>query len=142
MSYTSTSDLRYIKTLDDLPTVGPNLFSDSEKLDAAAIAETKLEADTNDGFEFSDEETTPLHIEAAGAYASYRLFVGPANPEDVNSGQLQGGAGDDTMEFARELLDQYNSHVRSIETSGEDDSRDEDVFIINNGSKTPPPNDK
>jgi hypothetical protein len=135
MTYQSASELRYIEALSDLPIIGPDLFPDSEKLAAAAIAETKLEADTNDGFRFADEEVTPLHREAAGAYASYRLFVGPEHPEDINSGQLQGGAGEDTMEFATELKNQYQSHVASIEDSGEDDSRDAGNFIISDGSK-------
>lgn len=134
MSYTSESELRYIESLNDLPIMGPDLFPDSEKLAAAAIAETKLEADVNDGVRLGEREVTPLHREAAGAYASYRLFVGPEHPEDINSGQLQGGSGSDTMEFARELKTQYKSHLKSIETSEADTSDDSTDLIISNGT--------
>lgn len=134
MSYESVDELRYIKTLTDLPVIGPDIdFATDTKLDAAAIAESKLEADVNDGVEFGPTEITPLHREAAGVYASYRLFVGPTNPESAKSGLLQGGVGDDTMEFARELKEQYQSHIESIKTSEQDTSSDSTDLIVSNG---------
>jgi len=131
VTYDSPSDLKIISTLDAIPTVGPDLFDPDEKLDAAEIAEAKLEGDVNDGQEFGADEITALHREAAATYASYRLFVGPEHPEDALSGQLYGGAGEDTMEFATELKAQYESHVATIETSDADDSSDDTDLIFN-----------
>ena len=130
MSYDSESDLRYIGTLSDIPLTGPDLWSDDTdaKLDAAETAEQKLEADVNDGRKLGN--ATALHAKAANAYASYVLFVGPEHPEDALSGQMYGGAGDDTMEFAREVHNIYESLRSSIEDSTTDDSSDVSDFTL------------
>ena len=46
MSYDAASDLKYIDSLDEIPLTGPDLWAgDTDaKLDAAATAESKLEA--------------------------------------------------------------------------------------------------
>jgi hypothetical protein len=99
VSYDSESDLKYLDSLGDVPLTGPDLWSsdDQAKLDAAETAEEKLEADVNDGEPIAED--TALHAKAANAYASYLLFIGPEHPEDALSGQMYGGAGEDTMEF-------------------------------------------
>lgn len=125
MPYDNESDLKYLDSLGDIPLTGPDLWDgDTEaKLDAAETAESKLEADVNDGQVIG--ESTDLHAKAANAYASYILFVGPEHPEDALSGQMYGGAGEDTMEFAREVHDIYRSLRSSIETSDADESSDD-----------------
>ena len=130
MSYDSESDLRYIDTLSDIPLTGPDLWSDDidAKLDAAETAEQKLEADVNDGRKLGN--ASALHAKAANAYASYVLFVGPEHPEDALSGQMYGGAGEDTMEFATELHNIYESLRSSIEDSTADDSSDVSNFTL------------
>lgn len=130
MAYEKESDLKYIESLDDIPLTGPDLWSgqNQEKLDAAEAAESKLEADVNDGAKIDD--ATALHAKAANAYASYVLFIGPNHPEDAQSGQMYGGAGDDTMEFAREVHEIYRSLRSSIETSDADESSDDSDFVV------------
>ena len=130
MPYDAESDLKYIEGLDDIPLTGPDLWADdtAAKLDKAETAEAKLEADVNDGQPI--DEATPLHANAANAYASYLLFIGPEHPEDALSGQMYGGAGDDTMEFATEVHDVYRSLRSSIETSDADESSDDDNVIF------------
>lgn len=130
MSYESESDLKYIGTVGDIPLTGPDLWEgDTEtKLEAAATAESKLEADVNDGHVIRDAGT--LHARAAAAYASYLLFIAPEHPEDARSGKMYGGAGDDAMEFAREVHDVYRSLRSSIEESDADESSDETEFVI------------
>jgi len=130
MSYDAASDLKYIDSLDEIPLTGPDLWAgDTDaKLDAAATAESKLEADVNDGVVIG--APTTLHAKAAAAYASYLLFIGPEHPEDALSGQLYGGAGEDTMEFAREVHDVYRSLRSSIEESDADDSSDRSAFVV------------
>ena len=130
MSYDAESDLKYIDALDDIPLTGPDLWEgDTEaKLDKAETAESKLEADVNDGVVIGDPTT--LHAKAANAYASYLLFIGPEHPEDALSGQMYGGAGDDTMEFATEVHDVYRSLRSSIETSDADESSDTTEFVV------------
>lgn len=130
MSYEDESDLKYINELAEIPLTGPDLWEgDTEaKLDAAEMAESKLEADVNDGGVIGDP--TPLHARAANAYASYILFIGPEHPEDALSGEMYGGAGSDTMEFAREVHEVYRSLRSSIETSEEDESSDSSDLIF------------
>ncbi|MFC7323244.1 hypothetical protein ACFQMF_01490 [Halorubrum rutilum] len=130
MSYDAESDLKYIESVDDIPLTGPDLWEgDSDaKLDAAETAESKLEADVNDGVVIGD--ATTLHAKAANAYASYLLFIGPEHPEDALSGQMYGGAGDDTMEFATEVHDVYRSLRSSIEGSDADSSQDTTEFVL------------
>lgn len=130
MTYESESDLKYIDTVGDIPITGPDLWSgdNSTKLEAAETAESKLEADVNDGHVIEDSGT--LHAKAAAAYASYLLFIGPNHPEDALSGQMYGGAGEDTMEFAREVHDVYRSLRSSIEESDADESQDETEFVL------------
>jgi hypothetical protein len=130
MPYEDESDLRYIETLTDIPLTGPDLWGDDQdaKLDAAETAESKLEADVNDGRRI--DGATAIHAKAANAYASYLLFIGPEHPEDAFSGQTYGGAGDDTMEFAREVHEVYRSLRSSIETSDVDTSSDETDFVV------------
>jgi len=130
VSYDAESDLKYIDALGDIPLTGPDLWEgDSDaKLDAAETAESKLEADVNDGVVIGD--ATTLHAKAANAYASYLLFIGPEHPEDALSGQMYGGAGDDTMEFATEVHDVYRSLRSSIEGSDADSSQDTTEFVL------------
>jgi hypothetical protein len=130
MSYQSESHLKYIESLGDIPLTGPDLWEgDTEaKLDAAETAETKIEGDVNDGRELGSPGA--LHAKAANAYASYLLFIGPEHPEDALSGQMYGGAGDDTMEFAREVHDVYRSLRSSIESSDADESSDDTTFTL------------
>lgn len=130
MAYDAESDLKYIEALGDIPLTGPDLWADDTeaKLEAAETAEAKLEADVNDGQPI--DETTALHAKASNAYASYLLFIGPEHPEDALSGQMYGGAGDDTMEFATEVHDVYRSLRSSIETSDADESSDDDNIIF------------
>lgn len=130
MAYDNESDLRYIDSLSNIPLTGPDLFSDDSdaKLSAAETAEQKLEADVNDGRKLSDR--TALHARASNAYASYLLFVGPEHPEDALSGQMYGGAAEETMEFADELHNIYRSLRASIEDSGADGSSDTTDFTL------------
>ena len=130
MAYDAESDLKYISALSEIPLTGPDLWSGETetKLDAAEMAETKLEADVNDGAVIGGP--TPLHARAANAYASYILFIGPEHPEDALSGEMYGGAGSDTMEFAREVHEVYRSLRSSIETSEEDESSDSSDLIF------------
>ena len=130
MAYDAESDLKYIEELGDIPLTGPDLWADDTeaKLEAAETAEAKLEADVNDGQPIG--EPRALHAKAANAYASYLLFIGPEHPEDALSGQMYGGSGDDTMEFATEVHDVYRSLRSSIETSDADESSDDDNIIF------------
>lgn len=130
MAYDAESDLKYIENLADIPLTGPDLWADDTeaKLEAAETAEAKLEADVNDGQPIGEPEA--LHAKASNAYASYLLFIGPEHPEDALSGQMYGGAGDDTMEFATEVHDVYRSLRSSIETSDADESSDDDNIIF------------
>jgi hypothetical protein len=129
MAYSSESDFLYVEDLSSVPLTGADIFDGNEKLEAVETAERKLEADTNDGLVIG--EPTALHSRAANAYASYLLFIGPEHPESVTSGQLYGGAGDDTMEFATELKNVYQQLRKAIEDSEADESRDSTDLIFN-----------
>jgi len=120
-------ELDYI-TLDDIPLVGPDPYSDAEKTRAAKSAEEKLEADVNDGNKFSD--TTSLHKEAIAAWATYVLASGPVHPSDADSGAFYNGAGDDQAEFASEMENVYHSNKSSILGSEQDESDDSTEFAI------------
>jgi hypothetical protein len=120
--------LKYVAT-GDIPLVGPDRFSASEKERAASVAEEKLEADVNGGSEF--DAVTPLHEQAIAAWASYVLATGPVEPESSKSGFNSGGAGDDQAEFASELKAIYEDNRRSILKSEDDDSEDSSEIIVN-----------
>jgi len=130
MPYDSESDLKYIDSLSAIPLTGPDLWSDetAAKLDAAETAESKLEADVNDGGDIGGAEA--LHSKAANAYASYILFIGPEHPADALSGQMYGGAGEDAMEFATEMRNVYQSLRSSILASDQDQSSSDSDFTL------------
>jgi hypothetical protein len=130
VTYQSVADLRYIDGLDAIPISGPDPFSDAEKLDAAEVGETKLEADVNDGLELGEDESTVLHSEAAAAWASYKLVYGGEAPESALSGEFVEGANSDLMEFAREHKASYESHVESIIESDADESSEQADIIV------------
>lgn len=122
MAYEDESDLKYIDSLDDIPVSGPDPFDPSDKLKAAEVGESKIEADAFDGDTIGDAGT--LVKEAAAAWASYRLFYGGEAPTSALSGDLVDGSSSDLVEFAREHKSNYNSLLSSIVDS--EDDRDAD----------------
>jgi hypothetical protein len=129
--YADESDLQYIDGLEEIPLTGPDAFSTEQKLEAAEMAEAKLEADVNLGEALADPTT--LHRKAATAWASYLLFAGGDSPTDALSGQMVEGSMSDAMEFAKELENIYNSTIASIRTSeagSDDDDLVESSFFV------------
>jgi hypothetical protein len=130
MAYTSESDLKYIDGLDSIPTSGPDPFGDVEKLEAAARAEAKLEADVNDGKEIGVGARTTLHGSAAAAWASFLLTYGGESPQSALGGDLVDGSSADVAEFASTHKEVYQSYVASIEDSDADESSDSTDVIF------------
>jgi hypothetical protein len=98
--------------LADLPMQGPDEFSADAKEQAARHAEAQLEADVNDGREIADPEA--IHEQAALAWATYLLFIGPEHPTSSKAGDFSAGSGEDVMEVAREMKSVYNDAVAAI----------------------------
>jgi hypothetical protein len=118
-------DARYLsETLDEVPLTGPGTFDADEKRKAAATAESKLEADVNDGHPIETVERS--HAAAANAYASYLLYLGPTDPSDTKRGDTA-DTGEEAFGFADRLLDIYDSMVESITTAKGDEGSDEGI---------------
>lgn len=126
--YTSESDFKYIRGLDEMPEIGPDLdqFTEEDKFDAAEVGEAKLEADINNGFEIQEPEE--LHRKAAGVYASFWLFIEAEEPSSALSGQIIEGSSDDAAEFVSRIENTYWNLVQSIRDSDADEGPDEQTF--------------
>jgi hypothetical protein len=119
--------LEYIDT-DDLPLAGPDPYDPSDKQDAGEAAEQKLEADVNDGQQFTSAGV--LHEQAIAAWATYTLATGPNHPTDAKSGDFYNGSAEDQAEFAAEMKNIYQSNRESILGSEADDSSDDTDIML------------
>lgn len=102
----------------DVPVIGPDPYDSNEKQKAIKYAESKLEADVNEGSPLENHEE--IHEFAANAYASYILATGPEDPADAYSGDFSDG-GEDVSEFAQNLHNMYRSARSSILAADEDE---------------------
>lgn len=107
----------YIST-DQVPIIGPDPYDKDEKDKAIKYAESKLEADVNEGSPLENAED--IHEMAVNAFASYILATGPEDPADAYSGDFSDG-GEDISEFAQNLHNMYRSARSSILAADEDE---------------------
>lgn len=128
--YSSESDFKYIEGLSAIPGIGPDLsqFTKEDKLEAAEVAESKLEADVNDGNQIGT--VSHLHQKAASVYAAYWLFAEAEEPTTALSGQIVEGSSGDAAEFISRIENTYWDLVKSIENSSRDEGGSDFVFEV------------
>lgn len=126
MAYQSERDLKYLDRLSDIPNPGPDLdaFGPIDKLNAAELAEARVEADINDGAPIPVEAQTPLIQNAVEIYATKHLFMAAEEPSSAVSGQLVSGSAEDSAEFVELLGTEYDELIYSINESDADETQD------------------
>lgn len=139
MTYTSTSDLKYIDAiggLDAIPISGFDIdrnWSDQDKLDAAEAGEAKLEGDVNDGAAIDQSDVESIHGEAAAAWATYRLVLGMKTPDSQTRGDAS-DEGSERMAFADRIKSMYDEYVATIREAVDDEgSPDRQVYTTHGG---------
>jgi hypothetical protein len=110
---------KYISDLDEVPVTGPDPYDTSAKMRAVKQAESKLEADVNDGSVIDPNDREDIHGFAANAYASYLLALGPKAPDSMLGGDLA-DEGSDRTTFAEHLRQMYYDARDSIIAAADD----------------------
>lgn len=128
---------KYLDSVEDVPSSGPDPYSRKAKENAIQFAEAKLEADLNDGNEFDYSEIEPIHRNAIVHLATYRLAIDPKSPDAVTMGDMADeGAG--RMEYADRFLELYEWTVDAIAGAGGDAGEGDGGIVDEDGEFSPP----
>jgi hypothetical protein len=114
---------RYL-SLNDVPFSGvPDDFDDEDKSDALELAESRFDADFNDGQPFDPDEIEGIHRTAIKALATHVLTLLPEDSNSTKVGDLASGP-EGILEYSSEWKKLYNEQL-SAATMASDDAGEE-----------------
>ena len=127
---------KYLDSVEDVPSSGPDPYSRRAKGRAIRYAEAQLESDINDGNPLDPADVEPIHKEAITFLATYRLAIDPKSPDSATMGDLA-DEGPGRMGYADRLLELYERAITAI-GQAEGDAGEGGGSIGEDGEFSPP----